>query len=283
MNKRVNIILFVLGLLLGIGLALGYWDYKRNINDSLLYLYTSILSMIVMSLLTFLIYKVNERAADTNQRIAQITTLQVYSVEKRHYSKIILETKKYVKAAEILKFMTYPNLPLFKKRRMIVESLKEEGILNRHSLTFLDLPKIEDLPEINSKVNEEFQMETLNGQELKDAFYINDLFNNAIPNSINSVWKLKDAIIALNKLRQFIEDEDFYEFGYTAKYISDTINLFELSFDKLLEGNDKNCSFVELSINQYLANLLYLQMTQVLENLSEIEKYSLEKYKEMIT
>ncbi|GAA0343907.1 hypothetical protein GCM10008931_38980 [Oceanobacillus oncorhynchi subsp. oncorhynchi] len=256
-------------------------DFDQGVSISFTDSFISLLNVFVMGVLTYFIYKVNDKAAKTNDKIAEITAVQVYNQEKRHYSKIISKTKKYIDEASVLRYMTYPYLPVTYKRRMIIEALMENDTINKHTLTFTFAPNVKDIPEFDLFTDQSNKLNGLNEKEKESVNYVENLFYNAMPNSIHALWTLKDAKKAFDLMQILSKDEDFYEFGDDAKIISDLLRKYNYVFGVEIEGLPDNKSFKELNIEQNYARLMCGTMDSVIDILSKIEKRALKKYNEM--
>lgn len=301
----------IAGVLLGIGIELGFKIFKidldRKIGDSYFYIYITVINTIVMSILTFSIYRVNLKMADTNddmvrlnteilelnkhtisideqvakvnKQVADITAFQVFTGEIRVQSRIISKNKEYMRVADIIKFATYPYLSINKKMELIKDALREDEIINKHSLTFNFPPEEsflnQDLNTINLKITMGVPLTPEENQIISD---IESLFGDAMPSSITANWKVVNYKQSLSSLNNLMTDDDFFNFSNVSTIIIPWLNrINDLSSRHIINQPD-NINFSEMNLNRHAADQIYLAISTVLDNLKSIEKHSLKLY-----
>lgn len=300
---------FIVGLTIGIGIMLGIVDYRRKVDDSALYLYITILNTVVMSVLTYLIYRVNnktasinedmveinKRVADTNdkivdvsmndskvnEKIAEITAFQIFTLEKRLQSRIISKSRKFKEKANTVKYMTYPFLPVTNKRILIIEAFNENEIINKHGLSFTFPIDINNLPDLPIGANYQFELGIFDDQDMEKVELIENIFNSAMPSSIKARWKLQDYKEALEFLNSINTDDDFYQFAFTRENLVESLERVNEIFEREIQGLDFKKGILGLNLNRHTSAQIYLNIVQVLENLEIVENAALEEYKKL--
>lgn len=292
----------------GLGIMLGYIDFKRQVGDSVFYLYITALNTAVMGVLTFYIYRVNketvsinkdmvdinEKVASTNdkiaditlndskinEKIAELTAFQIITLEKRVQSRVISKTRQYIEKANLIKYMTYPYLKTSSKLFIITQALKEHEILNSYGLNFIHPPKIQNLPDLPFYVDFQIKNGSLKEEDRKKVDYIESIFNSAIPNSVKARWKLRDALEAIEFLKAIYIDDDFYQFAETREFIVRPLELVNEIFERKINDLEIDKNLINLDIDIYTSEQIYIMIGQVIKNLKVIENASLTQYKD---
>lgn len=302
-KDRKMFLIFIIGLSIGMAIMTLKTDFDRNIGDSYFYLYVTALNTIVMSILTYYIYKVNVKmvnanndmvklnaeilevnkktitidgqVADVNKRVAEITAFQVFTNEQRVQSRIITKTRQYIKAAEIIKYASYPHLSIEKKLRLMKEAIEEDETFNRHSLSFIFPPNQDLLNKDLSNIKLKRTMTVpLNEEEKELVNSIEGLFWNAMPSSIKAYWRLLNYKQSLDYLNKLVEDEDFHVYAVVNTLIQPFLErINDISERNILNQSD-SIKFCDLKIENHNADQIHISICQIIEILNSIENES---------
>ncbi|MFJ8517692.1 NADH-quinone oxidoreductase subunit J [Lysinibacillus xylanilyticus] len=309
-RKRGYLIILGIGIATVLGIMLGYIDFKRQVGDSVFYLFITALNTAVMGVLTFYIYRVNKetvsinkdmvdinkKVASTNdkiaditsndskinEKIAELTAFQIITLEKRVQSRVISKSRKYIEKAELIKYMTYPYLKTRTKLFLITQALREHETINSYGLDFIHPPKVQDLPSLPLGLDFLIESGGLEVEEKKNVEYIESIFNNAIPKSVVARWKLRDALEALEYLKTIYIDDDFYQFAETREIIVRSLELVNETFERrIMDDSNLEINLINLNIDKNTSEQIYIMIAQVVTNLKVIEKASLSQYKKL--
>lgn len=308
MNKKtVYGICFAVGLLIGVAVFIGYYDVKRQLEDSLFYLYFTTLNVVITSVLTILIYLVNKRTADVNGKMADIneemvmlnkrsleieeraiyleettsniTLKLMVNAEMKELNYLKGKLDEYIKNAEIIIGFSSVHLSINTKMKELVFKYKDPSI----DIKELTNPKwfkyiLRSDIEYGDGDLDEDDVEKRHLDDIKRNF------DKYIPSGYKARYNLKDLEDNFSNLKKFKSDIDYYRFIINSEIPKNFIDILEIYIPRIYQMNtDISLGFPYLKVKPSDADNIYFNSNQIFDFLQNLKVLITEEQEEILS
>lgn len=251
-----------------LGFAAFMTDVIQNNIDSFSVIFISAVSGGAMIILTFYLYKVNQKVVDLNKKQLQFNKRIVIYQENKEFDRLLGSLVSYQNDLKNLTYLTLPYLSVAKKKMML---LNNDEILFGHLLLLEKTVKgeLEKRTNIKGPIQE-----SLTSEETEDEKYVRQIFYNCLPNSVKAFYKIQDMIDSFERLISIRDQQDFYRYSLDYEVIKSSVLNLEKRLISILAECDKDNLITSIEMKNLDADSVYALLISL--------KYSINMLQERI-
>jgi hypothetical protein len=247
-------------------------DFEKDQTGSLFYLFISLLNVLVMGILTFFIFQVNDKVANISKDSLRLTKYQIKNIEMREMNALIGIVDDYINQNKIVSYIALPHLSYSNKQIQLINSQMtglDKELLKYNLTDFIDMRISTNTP--------------LTKEQSDKYNYVQRMFDHLVPTAVKARFTLQDIIHSFENLQKFRGDNNFYRFILNSELPKHLIDILSIPLNKIIENNqDTDKVIPDLNINTYDADQIFNFTDQINSFLINLKGLILEEQQELI-
>jgi hypothetical protein len=235
---------------LGIFLMVFIADVQSGSIDSYFNSIVSFANFVVISVLTYYMYKVNKKVVDLNEKQLELNTRFLVHQKNQEFNRIIGKIESYIEDAKILTYFTLPHLSVNTKYSLLLTD--DDDLFGIFALDKTIKEELYKRKDIRGSV-----WESLLEEETEDEKYIKKIYESCLPNSVKAYYKVEDMIKCFKRLSTINDGRDFLEYSDTLRGIKAQIKYIEKTLNPVFNDNETGLLITEARMDIHTAEILY--------------------------